>query len=93
MVTKWLKDLPAAIGGDGPIDNDAEIVVYWDKCIIDRDGIEQVARLAFDNQMDISDTFVQKVLNIAEEMRGIYGNYPDGDIHVQVRFNLNYCNM
>jgi|MDTC01.3.fsa_nt_gb hypothetical protein len=93
MATKWTKDQPAVLGGDDPIDNDAEILIYADQNFVDDHSVKQLARLAFCNEMDISEEFIKKIMNIAEELRGVYRTFPDGYVHVQVRFNLNYCNM
>ena len=92
MSTKWTKDLPAVLGGDDPIQNDAEILVYFD-AFLSEDDTKQIARLAFHNDLDLSDEFVKRILDIAEGMRSVYANYPDGYVHVQVRFNLSYCNI
>ena len=91
--TKWVKDLPAVLGGDDPIDNDAEILIYAEGDFSTENGANQLARLAFQNEMEISDEFVKNILKIAENMRIVYSKYDQGYVHVQVRFNLNYCNM
>jgi len=92
MTIKSKKDLPAVLGGDGPIDNDAEILVYFD-AFRSEEVSKQIARLAFQNDTDLSDVFTKHVLRIAQDMRSIYENYQDGYVHVQVRFNLSYCNI
>ena len=93
MSAKWTKDLPAVLGGDDPIDNDAEILIYADKSFSTENGVNQLARLAFQNEMDISEEFVKNILKIAENMRTVYSRHDQGYVHVQVRFNFNYCNM
>lgn len=92
MSTKWTKDLPTVLGGDDPIQNDAEILIYFE-AFLSEDDTKQIARLAFHNDTDISDEFTKQVLQTAQDMRSLYESYPDGYVHVQVRFNLNYCNI
>ena len=92
MSAKWSKDLPAVLGGDDPTSNDAEILVYFD-AFLSEDDTKQIARLAFHNDTDISDEFTKQVLQTAQDMRSLYESYPDGYVHVQVRFNLSYCNI
>ncbi len=93
MATEWKKDLPAVLGCDDAIGNDAEILIYSDDTSHDKQDLKQLSRLAFNNDMDLSDEFVKRILSIAKELRDVYYHHPDEYVHVQVRFNFNYCNM
>ena len=93
MTTEWKKELPAVLGCDDAIGNDAEILIYSDDTSHDRQDLKQLSRLAFNNDMDLNDEFVKRILGIAKELRDVYYHHPDEYVHVQVRFNFNYCNM
>lgn len=98
MSTEWKKDLPAVLGCDDPIGNDAEIVIHSDGSLWDHDedhknNLKQLTRLAFTNDSDINDEFVKRILDIAKGLKNAYSYHDDQYIHVQVRFNLNYCNI
>ena len=98
MATEWKKDLPAVLGCDDAIGNDAEILIYsdgslWNENENHKNELKQLSRLAFNNDMDLNDEFVKRILGIAKELRDVYYHHPDEYVHVQVRFNFNYCNM
>ena len=54
MATEWKKDLPAVLGCDDAIGNDAEILIYSDDTSHDKQDLKQLSRLAFNNDMDLS---------------------------------------
>lgn len=89
MTTKWTKDQPAILGADGPIENDAEILIYEEHC----DGLSQKARLGFSNDYVIDEIFIKKIMTIVKSLEAVYEGHLDNYIHVQARFNLSYINM
>tara|TARA_R110001606_G_scaffold377815_2_gene537084 strand:- start:1102 stop:1410 length:309 start_codon:yes stop_codon:yes gene_type:complete len=98
MTTEWKKDLPAVLGCDDAIGNDAEILIHsdgslWNHDENDKNELKQLARLAFTNYNDINDEFVKRIIDIAKVLKDAYSYHDDQYVHVQVRFNFNYCNM
>jgi hypothetical protein len=79
-------------GNDGPIGNDAEIIVYYEE----RGPAEPVLRIPFwyyKDELGMHEHFEESVRRTAKALAESYTYWPDGYVHVQTIINQEYVNI
>ena len=79
-------------GNDGPIGNDAEIIVYYEE----RGPAEPVLRIPFwycKSEGDSFSSFMDSVRRTAKALAETYTYWPEGYVHVQTIINEEYVNI
>ena len=79
-------------GNDGPTDNDAEIIVYYEY----NGPAEPVLRIPFwyyKEELGMFEHFEAAVHRTAKALKESYTYWPEGYIHVQTIINDDYVNI
>ena len=79
-------------GNDGPIGNDAEIIVYYEE----RGPAEPVLRIPFwfcKDELGLFENFEASVRRTAKALAESYTYWPEGYVHVQTIINQEYVNI